>query len=267
MNENLVIVVSPADAEAVKDFKKDFEGREVNLKIVEFPSEAPLSINLEDEANCLLWLTPRTDAAVYELSKTRKYKGFSSLNIIPERFSFSPEQREKVGRNPSVILSLTKGDVLSAILSRLNRNAVAVQTAAYQTATETQSYATNISNSASLTLASVTEKSNESYEDNPEKDGIEEYDPYGYQWTAIISFAIIHFVIYNIFGDIRSDNLFYHVLFLVEGMAGGFCLIQALAGFKSKKFWRCIKSILCALIGLFGIIAWLSTLSQLGDLF
>lgn len=94
-----------------------------------------------------------------------------------------------------------------------------------------------------------------------------EYDPTGYQFTAIIIYVVILLINYYIFGDFRSDTIMFHLGNLVEGTAALFCLLMAWMGFKSKKIWPILKSVLCVIVGILGLKGFWIGLTHIGDLF
>ncbi len=121
MKDKIIIAASPADIEATKAFLNRFEGRNVDVDVLEVSSDTPIDSQIEIAPNMLLWLSPRSEECLYDLGKRRSEKGLKSINLLGDRFPFSPEQRMKVGRNATVIIPLSKEDIVSTIFARLNR--------------------------------------------------------------------------------------------------------------------------------------------------
>lgn len=124
MDNKLYVVVSPEDLEAVKAIQSDFEAKDISLEIQVLPLAGESIFNPVEMSNCLLWLTAKTGEDVYMVSKNRREKGLPTVNILPERFVFSQDQKTMVGRNPSVILALTRGDIVVAIVNRVGGDIV-----------------------------------------------------------------------------------------------------------------------------------------------
>lgn len=76
----------------------------------------------EEPANAefvALWLTPDTDAEVYQISMRRLNSGKETVNIFPEKMFITADKKRSIGRNKSVFASLHPSEIATVLCSNL----------------------------------------------------------------------------------------------------------------------------------------------------